>query len=131
MGSIARELAGGAAALEPTPSDLAVATASPDPYPGFVAFTDAAVRRPAARELVGKVGTVLEPGGDWLPAGSRTASVETSGDTLHVTQQWPPGSPARPPTDDELRAKIADCTAGLTLGPVTWSTAADLLRGHL
>lgn len=111
--------------------EYAAATALLDPYPGFEAFTDAAVRRPAAQELVGKVETVLEPGGDWLLAGSLTASVETSGDTLHVTQQWPPGSPARPPTEDELRAKFADCTAGLTLGPVTWSTAADLLRGFL
>jgi 2-methylcitrate dehydratase PrpD len=111
--------------------EYAAATALLDPYPGFDAFTDAAVRRPAARDLMARVQTVLEPGGDWLLAGSLTASVETSGDTLHVTQQWPPGSPARPPAEDELRAKIADCTAGLTLGPVTWSTAADLLRGHL
>jgi 2-methylcitrate dehydratase PrpD len=109
--------------------EYAAATALLDPYPGFDAFTDAAVRRPAARELVAKVETVLEPGGDGLLAGSLTASVETDAGTVDVTQQYPPGSPQRPPTEAELRAKIADCTAGLTLGPVTWSTAADLLRG--
>jgi 2-methylcitrate dehydratase PrpD len=111
--------------------EYAAATALLDPYSGFDAFTDAAARRPAARELVAKVETVLEPGGDWLLAGSLTASVETSAETFEVIQQYPPGSPKRPPTEAELRAKIADCTAGLTLGPVTWSTAADLLRGHL
>jgi hypothetical protein len=89
------------------------------------------VRRPAARALVESVETVLEPGGNWLLAGSLTASVETSAGSYEVTQQFPPGSPERPPTAAELRVKIADCTAGLTLGPVTWSTAADLLRGHL
>ncbi|HST67854.1 MAG TPA: MmgE/PrpD family protein [Mycobacteriales bacterium] len=112
--------------------EYAAATALLDPYSGFDAFTDAAVRRPAAQELVSRVETVLEPGGDWLLAGSLTAAVSLrTGETVEVTQQFPPGSPARPPTPAELAAKIADCTAGLSPGPVTWSTAASVLRAEL
>ncbi|HEY6747058.1 MAG TPA: MmgE/PrpD family protein [Mycobacteriales bacterium] len=111
--------------------EYAAATALLDPYPGFEAFGDAAVRRPAARELMASVRTVLEPGGDWLLAGALTATVETATGTVEVTEQYPPGSPQRPPTADDLRAKIADCTAGLSLDPITWATAAEVLRAHL
>lgn len=98
-------------------------------------------------DLVGGSGTV-DLGGPAVPGGlaikvypccyalqrpisalASTAEVETDAETFRVTQQFPPGSPERPPTEAELRVKIADCTTGLTLGPVTWSTAADLLRG--
>jgi 2-methylcitrate dehydratase PrpD len=111
--------------------EYAAATALLDPYSGFEAFTDAAARRPAARELVSRVEVELSPGGDGLLAGSLEAEVRTGTQTLRVSQQFPPGSPARPPTGAELQAKIDDCTAGLDIGPVTWSTAADVLRTHL
>jgi 2-methylcitrate dehydratase PrpD len=111
--------------------EYAAATALLDPYPGFDAFTDAAARRPAARDLVERVRVELTPGGDGLLAGELAAEVVTPTGTLRVTQQYPPGSPQRPPTDAELAAKIEDCTAGLDVGPVTWSTAAGLLRAYL
>jgi hypothetical protein len=57
---------------------------------------------------------------------------------LRTRQQYPPGSPARPPTPDQLAAKLADCVAGLTLLPRdgdpaewTWENAADTLRRWL
>jgi 2-methylcitrate dehydratase PrpD len=111
--------------------EYAAATALLDPYSGFDAFTDAAARRPEARRLVERVETELTAGGDWLLAGELTAEVQLGSRTLRVSQRYPPGSPQRPPADQELRAKIEDCTRGLDVGPATWSTAADLLRAHL
>jgi hypothetical protein len=57
---------------------------------------------------------------------------------LRIRQQYPPGSPARPPTPDQLAAKLADCVAGLDLptgggdpGSWTWENAATTLRRFL
>ena len=62
-----------------------------------------------------------------------------SGGVAQISQQFPPGSPARPATSAQLQAKITDCLAGLDLAPLggggdagaaawTWPSAADLLR---
>jgi len=52
---------------------------------------------------------------------------------LRARQQYPPGSPARPPTPDQLAAKLADCVAGLDTDPAewTWDNAADIVRRYL
>ena len=55
-----------------------------------------------------------EPGGTWLLDGELVAELHTaSGGVAQITQQFPPGSPARPATAGQLQAKIADCLAGL------------------
>ena len=46
--------------------EYGAAAALLDRYPGFGSFTDAAVRRPAARHLTGLVKAELDPGGTWL-----------------------------------------------------------------
>ena len=62
--------------------------------------------------------TKLDPGGDWLLDGELEAEVHTAdGAVLRTRQQYPPGSPARPPTPDQLAAKLADCVAGLDADP--------------
>jgi hypothetical protein len=45
----------------------------------------------------------------------------------------PPGAPARPPTAEELHAKVRECAGEHTdrLLSCGWDTAADLLRGEL
>ena len=55
------------------------------------------------------------------------------GAVLRTRQQYPPGSPARPPTPDQLAAKLADCVAGLDTDPDewTWENAAETLRRWL
>jgi len=119
--------------------EYAAATALLDTYAGFGSFTDEAVRRDEARRLVGLVETKLDPGGDWLLDGELEAEVHTTdGAVLRVRQQYPPGSPARPPTPDQLAAKLADCVAGLALptqdgdpAAWTWENAADTLRRWL
>ena len=90
--------------------EYAAAAALLDSYAGFGSFTDEAVRRDEARRLVGLVETKLDPGGDWLLDGELEAEVHTAdGTVLRARQQYPPGSPARPPTADQLAAKLADC----------------------
>jgi len=114
--------------------EYAAAAALLDSYPGFASFTDAAVRRDAARRLVSLVETKLDPGGSWLLDGEFEAEIHTAdGTVLRVSQQFPPGSPARPPTAAQLQAKLADCVRGLDTDPAswTWDNAAGVLRRWL
>jgi 2-methylcitrate dehydratase PrpD len=114
--------------------EYAAAAALLDEYAGFGSFTDEAVRRDEARRLVSVVETKLDPGGDWLLDGELEAEVHTAdGAVLRTRQQYPPGSPARPPTPDQLAAKLADCVAGLDTDPEawTWENAADTVRRYL
>jgi 2-methylcitrate dehydratase PrpD len=114
--------------------EYGAAVALLDRYPGFASFTDDAVRRDAALRLVGLVETELEPGGDWLLDGELQATICMQNGSVHrAVVSHPPGSPARPPSAEQLGAKIADCIAGLDTDWTTWSwqNAADLLRRYL
>ena len=111
--------------------EYAAAAALLDGYPGFGSFTDAAVRRDAARRLVSLVETKLDPGGSWLLDGELEAEIHTGdGAILRARAKFPPGSPERPPTTAQLQAKLADCVRGLDTDPAswTWDNAADVLR---
>jgi 2-methylcitrate dehydratase PrpD len=113
--------------------EYAAATALLDDYSGFWSFTDEAVQRPEARRLVDLVEVQLGDGGDWLLAGEFEAEVHAGGRVLYAREQFPPGSPQRPPTHVELLRKVRDCLAGTDLDPATvdWSTAGQILRDHL
>jgi 2-methylcitrate dehydratase PrpD len=114
--------------------EYGAAAALLDAYPGFASFTDDAVRRDAARRLVGLVETKLDPGGSWLLDGRLDAEIHSrDGSVLRVSEQFPPGSPARPPTSDQLLAKLAGCVRGLDTDPAawTWRNAASKLRRFL
>ncbi len=114
--------------------EYAAAAALLDVYPGFGSFTDSAVRREAAQRLVSLVETKLDPGGSWLLDGELEAEIHTGdGRILRTSQQFPPGSPARPPSAAQLRAKLADCVRGLDTDPATWTyqNAAGVLRRFL
>lgn len=113
--------------------EYAAAAALLDAYPGFASFTDAAVRRDAARQLVSLVEVRLDPGGSWLLDGQLEVEIHTSGGILRASQQFPPGSPARPATPAQLWSKLADCVRGLDTDPAswTWRNAAGMLRRFL
>jgi 2-methylcitrate dehydratase PrpD len=103
-------------------------------YPGFGSFTDTAVQRDAAQRLVSLVEVKLDPGGSWLLDGELEAEIHTgSGRILRASQQFPPGSPARPASAAQLQAKLADCVHGLDTDPASWSwdNAAGVLRRWL
>jgi 2-methylcitrate dehydratase PrpD len=111
--------------------EYAAAAALLDRYPGFASFTDDAVRRDAARRLAAMVETTLVPGGDWLLDGQLEVRIYTGNDRVHdAVLAFPPGSPARPPTAEQLSAKLADCLTGLDTdwSAWTWQNAADVLR---
>ncbi len=114
--------------------EYAVAAALLDRSPGFASFTDAAVRRPAARRLVGLVETELDPGGAGLLDGQLQVKIHGgNGAVHHAALRYPPGSPARPPSDAQLSAKLAGCAADLDTDSSswTWQNAADVLREFL
>jgi 2-methylcitrate dehydratase PrpD len=106
--------------------EYAIAAALLDGRPGIVSFTDDAVTRPAAQSLLRRVEADATPGGDWLLAGDVAIEVTLDdGSVLHTVLDAPPGAPQRPPTAEELAAKVVDC-AGEPLAP-TWDGAADYL----
>jgi 2-methylcitrate dehydratase PrpD len=110
--------------------EYAAAAALLDRYPGFASFTDDAVRRDAARRLAAMVETTLVPGGDWLLDGELEVRIHSGNDSVHdAVLAFPPGSPARPPTAEQLSAKLADCLAGLDTdwSAWTWQNAAEVL----
>jgi 2-methylcitrate dehydratase PrpD len=86
----------------------------------FETFSDAAVQRPAAQDLLGRV--EIHPTGDGsdLLAGDCTIEIErTERGTLTTTLDRPPGAPDRPPTDDEFAQKLTMCGAA-DLAGLTW-----------
>jgi 2-methylcitrate dehydratase PrpD len=115
--------------------EYSLATALLDDFPAFESFTDDAVRRPLAQDLVRRVTTDLPvTDDDNLLAGTFELTIATrSGRMLSSAIDMPPGSPAIPPTAGELAAKIRSCGDGVAdlLVAITWATAADLLRDQL
>jgi 2-methylcitrate dehydratase PrpD len=111
--------------------EYALAATLLDERPGLQSFTNDAVGRPAAQELVGRVEVLATPGGDGLLDGEVQIEVTLDdGSTLSTALAVPPGAPDRPPTDDELRAKVADCAGDRAeeVAALRWEDAAELLR---
>lgn len=113
--------------------EYAAAVAILDDHQGFSSFSDEAVLRPEAQRLLELVEVDLTPGGEWLLEGEVQVEVHTDTEVLTGSLSYPPGSPQRPPTEEEFGRKLADCLSGLPLdrGSITWATAATLLREHL
>jgi len=113
--------------------EYAVAAALLDEHQGFASFTDEAVRRPEAQRIVELVDVELTEGGEWLLDGEVELEIQTADEVRKTSLAFPPGSPRRPPSADELGRKLADCLDGLDVEPadLTWSAGAELLRRHL
>lgn len=112
--------------------EYGLAAALLDGWPGLRSFTDEAVMRPEAQALLRRVEVDLVPGGSGLLDDSVRIEVEADGETRVVELEETPGSPAVPPTEEQLAAKLADCLGDrVASGTPTWSSAAELVRGVL
>jgi 2-methylcitrate dehydratase PrpD len=114
--------------------EYALAATLLDGRPGLESFTDDAVARQAARDLVDRVHVVATPGGDSLL--SRTTAIEVGlddGSLLHAELDLPPGAPTRPPSAADMQAKVADCAGDLAaeVTALGWSDAAAFLRDRV
>ncbi|HYH31942.1 MAG TPA: MmgE/PrpD family protein [Pseudonocardia sp.] len=113
----------------------AVAAALLDGFPGAGSFTDAAVTRPEAQRLVGLVEVEEQPGGAGILDGDVQIVRELAdGSVDEARLDLPDGHPLRPPTEDDLARKVADCVgadrAADVLG-LDWPEAARMLRRAL
>jgi hypothetical protein len=132
MTSVAVTLARWAAELEPDEGEEELAHRS--------LLDTVAVTLAARDHRVTKLAAGLPEGARWAVAGHvLEAEVHTADGTVRrARQQYPPGSPARPPTAGQLAAKLADCVRGLARptrdgdpAQWTWDNAATTLRRYL
>jgi len=109
--------------------EYAVATALLDSHQIFFNFSDSGVQRPQARHLMELVQIELSKGGDWLLEGEFEVEIYVGGDVIRTRSQFPPGSPQRPATYQELSTKARECLAGTSKSPedINWETARDVL----
>jgi 2-methylcitrate dehydratase PrpD len=114
--------------------EYALATALLDDFPTGEHFTDAAVGRPQARELMRLVRTSAAPGGSGLLDGRFDLTIGLDdGSSLCTCMTVPPGAPAVPPTAAELDAKLKGCLggSGIELNDVDFADAARLCRERM
>lgn len=113
--------------------EYAVVAALLDEHPGFATFGDELVARPEASRLVERVEVELTEGGDQLLSGAVTVEVHTADGVVRQSLAHPPGSPANPPTEEDLARKVADCLRGTPVTPadITWDSAVAVLRAQL
>lgn len=118
--------------------EYAAATALLDAHSGFAAFEDEAVQRAEAQRLIRLTEvTLTEESGDGLLVGAVDVEVDLAdGRTVTGSLDLPPGSPGKPPTDQEMSAKVEDCLQlggliGVGTADISWATGAQLLSTHL
>lgn len=114
--------------------EYAIAATLLDGFPGFSSFTDSAVQRSRAQELIACVELVIKPGGGSLLSDEIAIEVRRARDeVVRVRLAVPLGAPSRPLDDEALRAKHDACgpdVPGLLAG-IKWQDAPDLLRSQL
>ncbi|HEY1518943.1 MAG TPA: MmgE/PrpD family protein [Solirubrobacteraceae bacterium] len=114
--------------------EYGIAAALLDGSPGFESFSDGAVQRPEALRLARAVEVTATDGGDHLLTGEVEIEIETEdGPDVRAVLALPPGAPDRPPTDDELRAKLELCAGpdADQLAELSFESAAAWLRSRL
>lgn len=106
--------------------EYGLAAALLDGYPDLTSFTDAAVQRRAARRLMELVATTATDNAGGLLSGEFEIEVTLAdGRTSRTALTVPPGAPDRPPTGDQLHAKLEACAGpdANQLAALGWDTA--------
>ena len=93
--------------------EYCVAAVALDGRAGLHSYTDAAVNRPEAQDLVGKVSYVPVDIVDRASLNSRVAVTLRGGEVLEATANSSHGAASDPLTRDELLAKFHECAEGL------------------
>jgi 2-methylcitrate dehydratase PrpD len=109
-----------------------IATAILDGVPGLSSFTDAAVKRPDAQNIINLVRLETTPGGEDLLAGTTEIELRLAGGRRYSSKlETPPGAPGHPLSDAALAGKARDC-AGLDDAPgviaADWDSARALVN---
>lgn len=111
--------------------EYAVAATLLDSHPGLGSFTDDAVMRPLAQQLLRSVEVDRIDGGDDLLSGTTAIEVYRADGTVdRADVALPPGAPGRPMADVDLDRKVTDCLAGsgVDIAELSWDEAGDILR---
>jgi 2-methylcitrate dehydratase PrpD len=112
--------------------EYAIAAAILDGFPGLASFSDEAVLRPSARQIVERVRTAPTAGRGGLLTGTVEVEIKLRGGrtaTAEVT--LPAGAPARPLTRQQLDGKLDQCALGRDRNAIAcarWETAAEVVR---
>ncbi len=110
--------------------EYAVVAALLDRPVGLASFTDAAVLRPPAQQLLTIVDVEPTVGGAGLLDGSCRVELRTGTGTQTAELKAPPGAPEQPVTTAQIDSKASECCAELAAEVLatTWTTAAALLH---
>jgi 2-methylcitrate dehydratase PrpD len=113
--------------------EYAIAASILDDYPGFASFSDAAVRRSAANELISRVRLEAAAGGTSLLSGKCQIEVRcVDGSIRRAEVVAPPGVAGGPSVDEAFSEKLRDCVGDVPeLSMMTWESAPELLRREL
>lgn len=110
--------------------EYGVVAALLDGLPNLDSFTDQAVRRPQAQQLMALVDVTTSEEGEGLLAGEVTIEVTPrAGERRRTSLDLPPGAPSRPPSRAELQNKLNACAqeAADEVRSATFQTARGLL----
>jgi 2-methylcitrate dehydratase PrpD len=113
--------------------EYGVAATILDGFPAQWSFTDEAVARVAAQQLLRCVRFAEVGTGEGLLDGECEIVVERGdGSTLRALLALPEGAPDRPPLDGALDQKGADCLdgVGLDVSAIGWNSAAAILAEY-
>jgi 2-methylcitrate dehydratase PrpD len=101
----------------------------------LTSFSDEAVRRPEVRRLMGLVDVIeVSSLAEGLLAGEFRIEIESkTGISPRAKITVPPGAPANPLTDDQLRTKVENCCGALAADvmELDWQGARQLMNGLL
>ena len=96
-------------------------------------FTDPAVSRPDAQQLLRRVQFVPQGAGEGLLDGDCEIAVRLlEGAVLTAALELPEGAPGRPPSIQTLAQKALSCLDGLDLDveKIDWESAVWILAAH-